>query len=162
MSLFFWGWGNRDRAVIRCLFALVGVADLGPFWVAVDEQGEVIGSVGLHRFRRDAGEAVWLSWYCVAPESRGREIGARLLDHAIARAAESGARFLRLYTGDGEVMARAQDVYESRGLRITKSLNLVVHRLLQRQPELPRASADLPPVTGRQAAGRQTSVRCRG
>ncbi len=137
--LFFWAWPHRDRPAARLLLARVGVASLGEFWLAIDDHGRVVGTVGLHRFRRDAREAVWLSWYCVAPESRGLGIGAHLLDYAIEKARESGARFLRLYTGDDPVMAEAQGAYESRGLRVARTYNLVFRRVLQRQLELAQA-----------------------
>lgn len=134
--MFFWAWSRRDRPVVKVLLAVVGVKDLGDFWVALDDDDGVVGTVGLYRNRKDAHEALWLSWFCVSPELRGTGLGGRLLDFAIERARASGARYLRLYTGDDPIMAKAQHVYESRGLRIYKTLNLIRVRVIYRQLEL--------------------------
>ena len=134
--LFFWAWERSGRPTVRFALAVAGVADLGDFWLALDDDGVVLGTVGQYRYRKDSDEAVWLNWYCVSPEARGQGVGARLLDFAIDRARESGARYLRLYTGDDAIMAKAQDVYESRGLRVYETRNRVFYRLIRRQLEL--------------------------
>lgn len=134
--LFFWAWERRDRPAVRFGLAVAGVTDIDDFWLAVNDAGAVLGTVGLYRYRKDSDEAVWLSWYCVSPEARGQGVGACLLDFVIDKAKESGARYLRLYTGDDEIMAKAQGVYESRGLRVYETRNRVFYRLIKRQLEL--------------------------
>lgn len=95
----------------------------------------MLGTVGLYSLRKDSGKAVWLNWYCVSPQARGQGVGGRLLDFVIDRARESGARFLRLYTSDHSLMAKAQDSYESRGLRVYETRNRLFYRLIRRQLE---------------------------
>jgi len=134
--LFFWAWERRDQPAVRFGLAVAGVTDIGDFWLALNDEGAVLGTVGLYRYRKDSDEAVWLSWYCASPEARGQGVGARLLDFVIDKAKESGARYLRLYTGDDAIMAKAQDVYESRGLQVYETRNRVFYRLIKRQLEL--------------------------
>ncbi len=134
--LFFWAWERRGQPAVRFGLAVAGVTDIGDFWLALNDEGAVLGTVGLYRYRKDSDEAVWLSWYCASPEARGQGVGARLLDFAIDKAKESGARYLRLYTGDDAIMAKAQDVYESRGLQVYETRNRVFYRLVRRQLEL--------------------------
>ena len=119
---------------------LFGVEDLGVFWVALDDADRVVGTAGLYRNRKDAGEALWLSWFTVSPDVRGQGLGGRLLDLAIVQARASGARYLRLYTGSDPIMAKAQDVYESRGLHVYKKINLLVTHIIYRQLALRTAS----------------------
>jgi hypothetical protein len=40
---------------------------------------------------------------------------------------------VRLYTGTDPIMTKAQQVYESRGLRVYKTTNVLVTRILYRQ-----------------------------
>lgn len=134
--LFFWAWERREQLAVRFGLAVLGVTDIGDFWLALDEEGAVLGTVGLYRYRKDSDEAAWLNWYCVSPQARGQGVGARLLDFAIDKARESGARYLRLYTGDDGTMAKAQEVYESRGLQVYETRNRVFYRLIRRQLEL--------------------------
>jgi GNAT superfamily N-acetyltransferase len=105
---------------VGLLVRLAGVADLGDFWVALGEDEAVVGTIGLYRNRKDAHEAVWLSWFTVAPDERGQGLGGRLLDFAIERARASGVSYLRLYTGTDPIMAKAQQVYESRVCTCTR------------------------------------------
>jgi len=134
--LFFWAWERRDRRTVGLLVRLAGVADLGDFWVALDKDETVVGTIGLYRTRKDAHEAVWLSWFTVAPDERGQGLGGRLLDFAIEQARASGVSYLRLYTGTDPIMAKAQQVYESRGLHVYKTTNLLIARVIYRQLEL--------------------------
>lgn len=134
--LFPWTFIGRESAFSRAVLRLAGVSELTEFWVAIDDDGTVIGTTGLYRHCKDAHEAVWLSWFCVAPESRGNGLGGRLLDFSIERARRSGADFLRLYTSDTQNEAAAQRLYEGRGLRVYQSRNRILYRLLRRELRL--------------------------
>jgi GNAT superfamily N-acetyltransferase len=134
--LFFWVWPRRMTKLGRALLALARVAELTEVWVAVDDDGAVLGTTGLYRYRKDADEAFWLTWFCVAPESRGAGVGAQLLDFSIAQARQRGAHFLRLYTSDDPNEAVAQNLYESRGLQVYETRNRILYRELRRELRL--------------------------
>lgn len=129
---------RRAKALIRRVFTdeepldLLNIALLGtPFqivsrlygvsdqrvWTALSPGGEVLGVTGLYAVAGDR-EALWLGWFCVAPEARGQGIGGALLDFSIAEARRSGRRLLRLHTSTDAGERAAQALYDSRGLRI--------------------------------------------
>ena len=115
--LFFWTYARRGSWVARALMAIAGVSDFSEMWVVLDEEENVVGTSGLYRCRKDSDEALWLSWFCLAPEVRGEGQGGSLLDYSIDRARALGADYLRLYTTDRPGEAVAQHLYERRGLR---------------------------------------------
>ena len=102
--------------MLRCL----GYRSLR-YWVAVtdDNEGDVLGTTGLYSTRSDRYEARWLGWFCVDCEHRGQGIGGRLLDYALTEACREGAKILRVETSDCGEEATAQQLYESRGLKVT-------------------------------------------
>jgi GNAT superfamily N-acetyltransferase len=116
---------------------LLGVAGVYNFWIAVDEKtGSVLGTTGLYRYNRDASEAVWLAWFCVAPETRRRGVGSRLIDFSIQEAKNAGSRYLRLYTSDYPREKAAQILYESRGLHVVKEKKRLFHTVIYRERTL--------------------------
>jgi GNAT superfamily N-acetyltransferase len=117
--LSFWAIANHRSPHMRRMMAWVGVADFLDFWGAIDQQtGKLLGTTGLYQYTCDVTEAVWLAWFCVAPEARRKGIGSRLLDFYIEQAKRTGLQYLRLYTSDRPVEAAAQILYESRGLKV--------------------------------------------
>ena len=104
----------------------------------------MLGTVGHYRLVQDYREALWLSWFCVAPEARGKGIGKRLLDHAINEARRKGAWYLRLYTGSDPDEARAQLLYESRGLREVRRVRRIGYQKIYRELDLAKASGPEP------------------
>ena len=133
----FWVIANRRSPYVRRLMAWGGVADFLDFWGAIDpETGKLLGTTGLYQWTCDAAEAVWLSWFCVAPEARRRGIGARLLDFSIEAAKRTGRRYLRLYTSDRSTEAAAQCLYESRGLRVVAKKWRPFHTTIYRELRL--------------------------
>jgi len=132
--LSFWAIANRRSPLVRLVMACVGVTDFLDFWGAIDNQtGTLLGTTGLYLYTRDATEAVWLAWFCVAPEARRRGIGSRLLDFSIAEARRTGRRYLRLYTSDDPREADAQRLYESHGLRIVRKQKRLFHTKIYRE-----------------------------
>jgi ribosomal protein S18 acetylase RimI-like enzyme len=99
----------------RLLMCFAGVKDLVSFDVYVDENALVLGTTGLYRYKKDFDEAVWLSWFCVDPNARGRGVGQALLEHSVARARETGFSLMRLYTSTDPNEASAQRLYERNG-----------------------------------------------
>jgi GNAT superfamily N-acetyltransferase len=115
-----WLFGKRGTCIYRILSAIAG-ADLLVFWLAEDAQGQALGISGLYCTRKDREEALWLGWYGVHPDARGRGVGGMLLRHAIAEAEAKGANYLRLYTAESEYIEGsddAQTVYEKYGLKV--------------------------------------------
>jgi putative acetyltransferase len=80
-------------------------------WVAV-VHGEVVGSVALRALGRDEVE---LKRMYLRPDQRGRGLGRRLLETALAEARSLGARLVRLDTTERMETARA--LYERYGFK---------------------------------------------
>jgi GNAT superfamily N-acetyltransferase len=135
-SSFYWTHTHRHSYGGKLVMWLSGIAEFTALWVAIDDHNQVIGTTGLYRYRKDANEAVWLAWFCVAPEARGAGIGGRLLDFTIEQARATGAMYLRLYTSDVPNEAAAQHLYESRGLQIYRTQNRLFYRHIERELHL--------------------------
>jgi len=126
---------NDDRASIeRLVFAVLAEHDLKPdpsgtdsdlrdiqanyfagggtFDLLVDGSGRVVGSVGLCRTSDSTCE---LRKMYLAPEARGSGWGRRLLEHALARAAELG--FHRVVLETACVLRAAIALYERYGFQ---------------------------------------------
>lgn len=89
------------------------------FWIALDTDNDrVVGTSGLYYDMRDEDEAVWMEWFCVDPEYRGRGIGVALIDKAISEALRRGKAFLRLYTNEEATPTVAHAMYAERGFRV--------------------------------------------
>jgi putative acetyltransferase len=81
-------------------------------WVALNESGEVVGSVAL----RDLGDGVVeLKRMYLRPDERGHGLGKRLLAIALEWARAHGNEAVRLDTS--ERMVTAQRLYEAQGFR---------------------------------------------
>ena len=131
---------NHSSPLMRRMMALAGVADFLDFWGAIDRRNRaLLGTVGLYQYTRDAKEAVWLAWFCVAPEVRRRGIGSKLLDFSIKEAKRTGLQYLRLYTSDRSGEAAAQILYESRGLKVVARKRHLFHTRIYRELNLIQA-----------------------
>jgi GNAT superfamily N-acetyltransferase len=84
----------------------------GLFDVAVDDAGRIVGTVGLFPLREGVCE---LRKMYLLPEVRGKGLGRRLLDHALARARALGFRRVELETAG--VLVEAIRLYERAGFR---------------------------------------------
>lgn len=87
------------------------VAPRGTLWVAWDD-GEALGCVALLELAPDTAE---LKRMYVRPESRGRGVARRLVEHAIAAATARGYSRLRL--GTLPHMSAAQQLYTRLGFQ---------------------------------------------
>jgi len=101
----------------KLILRLASVAE-AHYWVALNEDGDVIGVTGLYKYLNDKDDSLWLGWTCVSPMVRGKGIGGQLVDFAIAKARSEGKQFLKLYTSNHPNEATAQYLYERRGLQI--------------------------------------------
>ncbi|MFM0240416.1 GNAT family N-acetyltransferase [Paraburkholderia phytofirmans] len=84
----------------------------GGFWVAVDESGDVIGSVGL---RRETEEVAVLKKFFVKDSYRGAGVAAGLFDRLLAFADQSGVRTILLDTPS--IASRSHAFYRKKGFR---------------------------------------------
>lgn len=103
-------WHRGPRAELRELFelaedsaaALDGYIDLGRVLVAVDGSGDVVGHLQLveEDDRADEVEVVSLA---VRQDVRGRGVGRRLLEQAVAVCRAEGVRLVTLRTATADV-----------------------------------------------------------
>jgi ribosomal protein S18 acetylase RimI-like enzyme len=114
------GADDEDHAYHRHIGDVAGRADRTTILVAL-EDGAIVGSLTLEldgrigdtrRGKLAPGEA-HIRMLGVAPDSRGRGIGRRLMDEAEARAREAGKTFVTLHTTG--LMQTAQAMYRARG-----------------------------------------------
>jgi len=136
VRLSYWAVSNLSNPLVRLVLRVGRINALLDHWAAVDEQGEVVGTIGLYTYRKDAHEAAWLTWYCVAPAARGHGLGKRLIAHAADRTRAMGKTYLRLYTSTDPNEAVAQHVYEKAGLALTHKKRVPGTTLLYREMKL--------------------------
>jgi N-acetylglutamate synthase-like GNAT family acetyltransferase len=89
-------------------------AGSGEFWVAKDEAGRIVGTIGLRDVGGDAGA---LRKMFVAQElrGRGRSVAQRLLETLVAHARAAGMQSILL--GTTEAFRAAHRFYEKNGFR---------------------------------------------
>ncbi|MBP9094872.1 GNAT family N-acetyltransferase [bacterium] len=102
------------------------------YWLAVDKNGNVLGTTGLYESGKDASEAAWLGWMSVRSAYRGQGIGKLLVEHSIEQAKLDGKQYLRLYTSNARGEHTAQSLYEKHGLKIVGSEPHPIPRVVQR------------------------------
>jgi len=99
--------------------------------IVAEAKGVVVGSVLLHPagsvMARPGGGSITLAepevrLLAVAPEARGRGVGAALMDECVCRARQSGAAALTLHTTD--IMQAAMRLYERLGFRRAPELDI--------------------------------------
>jgi len=133
VHLSFWAYGHQGNPIVSELMRLAGYVPPIDYWVALDENNEVIGTTGIYTYKKDSREAVWMAWFCVDPAHKGQGIGKRLLEHSIAMARAQGKQYFRLYTSTLPREAAAQRLYEKYNFKITKKKNRVFYQLLYRE-----------------------------
>lgn len=99
---------DRDLADIQASYRDPG----GLFDVLEDAAGRIVGTVGLCPLDQNRCE---LRKMYLVPEARGRGLGKRLLEHALARARALG--FSRVELETATVLVAARRLYESYGFR---------------------------------------------
>lgn len=88
------------------------------YWVAMDNQGRVVGTTGLYETMQDQGKAYWLGWMSVPRAYQGQGIGKKLVDFSVEEAQKDGREYLRLYTSTSRGESAAQMLYERQGFKI--------------------------------------------
>ena len=102
----------------RALEAIFADPRIGRIYVA-REGGRVVGMVStLYTISTaEGGKAAWLEDMIVLPESRGRGIGAALLEHAVVSSREEGC--LRLTLLSDEDNAPVHAIYAAEGFQFS-------------------------------------------
>jgi GNAT superfamily N-acetyltransferase len=91
------------------------------YWIALDSNGNVVGTTGFYALKYDENEAYWLGWYCVDKNLRGMGVGRKLLKFIINEAKKNGKKWLRLYTSKDPNEKRANEIYDKVGFKPIKS-----------------------------------------
>ena len=114
----------------RNILAALAAAQPGAQIVAEDD-GRIVGAVLLYpagsAMARPGGGSITLKWpevrlLAVAPQARGRGVGAALMKECIRRARQAGALALTLHTTD--IMQEAMRLYERLGFRRAPELDI--------------------------------------
>lgn len=82
------------------------------YWILLNERDEVIGVTGMYRLKDDPKDVVWLGWYCLRNDQRGKCFGKELLEWTVSKAKERGFRKMKLYTSTDPNEAVAQILYD--------------------------------------------------
>lgn len=105
-----WEDGNLDR------FSEVYSSDGNKYWVAEDENGKIVGGVGIGGFEQAPEVCELQKMYCL-PEARGTGAAHKLMDVAL----EYAKRYYdKCYLETFENMVAAQKFYEKYGFEKTK------------------------------------------
>jgi ribosomal protein S18 acetylase RimI-like enzyme len=121
---------------VKKLIRLFGVSSISNFWVALNEDNDVIGTTGIYTYTKEDREAIWLAWFCVDPNQRGKGIGKQLIEHSIKVAKKYDKKFFRLYTTDDPNERAAQSLYEKYGFREVKREKKLFYEKIYRELEL--------------------------
>lgn len=118
--------GYTDPAVATGLFAAAAVRARGSVLVAHAADGDVLGTAtlvsgGTAASRLAAVGDAELQLLCVRPKSRGRGVGAALIDAVVELARLRGAGRVALWTQP--TMRAAQRLYEGAGFRRVPALD---------------------------------------
>ena len=116
------------------LFATGWLRSLNYWIVLLGNPDEVVAVTGLYRLQDDPNDRIWLGWYCVRADQRGKSLGRELLEWSIDVAKKDGFKKLRLYTTNSDDEARAQELYEKSGFKIVgEEINQKGYKTLYRE-----------------------------
>ena len=135
VRLVFWTYRNKNSTTKRIL-RLLGVKEQIKYWVAVNEQERIVGTIGLYSMLNDSHEAVWMAYFCVDPESRRQGIGRKLINHAIEQARTAGVPYFRLYTSTLRNESASHNLYYEYGFRVVKIKQKLFYKLLYMQLDI--------------------------
>lgn len=133
--LTFWAFKHRKNILVKKIINMFGVAELINFWVAVDENSNVVGTTGIYSYVKDKEDAIWLAWFCVDPEQRGKGIGKKLIEFSLDVAKNYNKKYFRLYTSSDPNEAAAQYLYEKYGFKVVKKEKRLFYTKVFRERE---------------------------
>ena len=134
--LSFWAYKHREKCPVKMLMRLSGIFSLIKYCAAVNENGDVCGTTGLYQYTKDRNDAVWLAWFCVHPDQRGRGTGKQLIEYSINEARKLKKKYFRLYTSTDPNEAAAQILYEKYGFMEKSRKKTLSHTKIFRELEL--------------------------
>ena len=135
VRLVFWTYRNSKNYAKRIL-QFLGVREQIIYWIAVNEQKNIVGTIGLYSNVNDSHEAVWMAYFCVDPQARRQGIGRRLIEHAIEQARALGVPYFRLYTSTLQNESASHALYYEHGFRLVKTKRTLFYKLLYMQLDL--------------------------
>lgn len=92
------------------------------YWLAIDNDSDkVVACTGFYQPTEYSKDEIWLGWYCVSKDFRGKGIGRQTLQWTIDEARKRGYTFFRLWTTTDPEEAIAQNLYDSLGIKIYKT-----------------------------------------
>ena len=94
------------------------------------------GTTGIYSYVKDKEDAIWLAWFCVDTEQRGKGIGKKLIEYSINVVREYNKKYFRLYTSSDPNEAAAQNLYEKYGFEMIKKEKKLFYTKMFRELEL--------------------------
>ena len=79
---------------------------------------KIVGVTGWYTEARGPKDIIWLGWYCIDPNERGKGFGKEILEWTIGKVKEMGYRVMKLYTTTDPNEAAAQILYEKIGFKL--------------------------------------------
>jgi len=135
VRLTFWAYKHKNR-VTKFILRLLGIKEQIIYWVAINEQEKIVGTIGLYSMLKDSHEAVWMAYLCVDPGSRRQGIGRVLVEYAIEQAKAIGVPYFKLYTSTMQNEVNSHSLYHEYGFRVTKVKQKLFYKLLYMQLNL--------------------------
>ena len=116
--------GQQARETLRFHFGCrTHGLDDGRNYYVLEENGTVIGVVGLHFYHWGPAENVWLAWFAVDPKLRGTGLGKAMLDFITERALDRGYSKLLIETYSTPEFATAHRFYQAAGFAQTGAID---------------------------------------
>ncbi|MDQ5962542.1 MAG: hypothetical protein QG653_349 [Patescibacteria group bacterium] len=81
---------------------------------------KIIGVTGWYTEATNEKDVVWLGWYCLHPDERGKGLGREILGWTISEVKMRGYKVMKLYTSEDPNEATAQILYEKMGFKLTR------------------------------------------
>jgi len=132
VRLTFWLYRNR-ALIVKYILWIAGIKEQLNYWVAVNEQGKIIGTIGLYSKINDSFNSVWMAYFCVDPDSRKQGVGRKLIEHAIEQAKLLDVKYFNLYTSTIKNELTSHRLYYEYGFRLVKTTNKLFYKMLYMQ-----------------------------
>ena len=88
------------------------------FVVKNSSSENIIGVTVLYTRNIDSQDIIWLGWYCLSEQERGKGFGREILEWTMNKAREKGYTKMKLYTSTDPNEATAQILYEKLGFKV--------------------------------------------
>lgn len=109
---------SLDKEKYKSFFDDHHLETLEYFVVKNSSSENIIGVTGLYTRNIDTQDIIWLGWYCLSAQERGKGFGREILEWTMNIAREKGYTKMKLYTSTDPNEATAQILYEKLGFKI--------------------------------------------